>query len=530
MSESLSIMPISFWVVIGALIAGAAASVRRINDGTGIPMLAVLGTITVWYVGDIFYNDYAHTYEIWFTPDVLQNAWWEMALFVVVFLTAVPYVHRWFNSRYLRYQSGVLQLARFGIGHPALQRQLDILFGGCVAIYGVLALVAAFRLKGETLYFFCPYLSYKPEPWGRERIGSGFDALLSFAEYIQMMVTTVFGVVAAVSTNRRTRFLAVILCFLSWPYFLFDRTRNTILAVIIPAILSWAFLRLRGSVLKKIAVLAGFFILVNGWMAFIIQNRTTGSITAAFEQKGFNLKQESEVHHEGLNMFEELCWVNTFIKQGTFEPNWGQRYFAELVNPIPRAIWHNKPLIDVDYAKARGLGMSGNSGGNKEAGIYATVSTGMIGQGVVNFGRILGPTAAALLMSFWVAVLARQDLFIYKLGRLPLYALGLILTFNLGRDITFLTLYPFVFGVALLWWLERHGYVIGINPQATTGPAELPGRPAAPPPGRPRYPSTRRPLPKVSRTIPRRKIVTRSYPHRRSQGPSGGSGDARQPD
>jgi hypothetical protein len=42
------------------------------------------------------------------------------------------------------------------------------------------------------------------------------------------------------------------------------------------------------------------------------------------------------------------------------------------------------------------------------------------------------------------------------LGRLPLYALGLILTFNLGRDITLITLYPFVFGAALLWWLDKH--------------------------------------------------------------------------
>ena len=32
----------------------------------------------------------------------------------------------------------------------------------------------------------------------------------------------------------------------------------------------------------------------------------------------------------------------------------------------------------------------------------------------------------------------------------------MILTFNLGRDITLITLYPFVFGALLVWWIERH--------------------------------------------------------------------------
>ncbi|HTR40300.1 MAG TPA: hypothetical protein VMH87_01620 [Pseudomonadales bacterium] len=475
----MSVYPISFWVVLGVLLAGGIWSVRRIKDGIGIPMLAVIGTVMVWYVGDAFYNDYAQTYATMFADDVLQHAWWQVAWFLVVFIAAVPYIHRRINARFLRQQSGVYQLARYGVNQPALQRQLDILFIGCAAIYAILVIIAATRLKGEMFYFFFPYLGYKPQPWGRGRIGTGFDALLSFAEYIQMMVSAVFGVVVAVSTNRRTRILALILCAIAWPYYLFDRTRNTILAVIIPAILTWVFLRIRGSVLKKAAILAVLFLFVNAWMAFIIQNRGTQSIANAFKEKGFNLKKESSVHHEGLNMFEELCWINTFIKKGIYEPNWGARYFAELVNPIPRALWHGKPLIGIDYAIARGQGIDNAESG---AGVNATISTGMIGQGIVNFGGILGPAAAALLMSFWVAVLARQDLNIWKLGRLPLYALGLILTFNLGRDITLITLYPFVFGSALLWFLERHQpHLAGPsnpNPVNAPPPATMPaGRP-----------------------------------------------------
>jgi hypothetical protein len=486
----MSVFPISFWVVVGVIVAGGIWSVQRIKDGTGIPMLAVIGTVAVWYVGDAFYNDYAGNYVTTFDDGVLQNAWWEVAWFLVVFLAAVPYVHRWFNARYLRHQSGVSLLARYGVNQPALQRQLDVLFIVCVSIYAVLVLIAAFRIKGEMLYFFFPYLLYKPEPWGRGRIGTGFDSLLSFAEYVQMMVSAVFGVVAAVSTNRRTRIFALILCVIAWPYYLFDRTRNIILAVIIPAVLTWVFLRIRGSVFKKAAVLAVLFVLVNAWMAFIIQNRgNQAGVAYAFKEKGFNLQDASSVHHQGLNMFEELCWINTFINKGTYDPNWGARYFAELVNPVPRALWPDKPLIGIDYSIARGQGMRGGSKGLDGSGVYATISTGMIGQGVVNFGLIFGPAAAALLMSFWVAILARQDLNISKLGRLPLYALGLILTFNLGRDITFITLYPFVFGVAGLWWLDRH------PPRLASSPAPgIAGRSSAttPPAGRPIHRRVRR--------------------------------------
>jgi hypothetical protein len=522
----MSVYPISFWVVIAIILGGGAWSAMRINEGIGIPMLAVIGTVTVWYVGDAFYNGYGEFYTKIFDADVLQNAWWEVAWFLVVFLAVSPPVHRWFNARYLRSQGGIYQLARFGTNQPFLQWQLDILFKWCAIAYGILVLVAVLRVGSQITYFFFPFLGYeKAEPWGRGRIGSGFDALLSFAFYIQILVAAIFGVLAAVSYNRVTRYVSIILCFVSWPYFLFDRTRNTILAIVIPAVLSWVFLRLRGGMWKKVIVLGACYVVINGWMAFIIENRSSGSITEAFKERGFNLKEESDVHHQGLNMFEELSWINTFLKNGTYEPNWGARYFAELVNPIPRALWHNKPMIGLDYAVARGQGSRGGGGGASvdQGSVSATVSTGLIGQGVVNFGTILGPAAAALIMSFWVAVLARQDLFISKLGRLPLYAIGLILTFNLGRDITLITLYPFVFLAAGLWWLDRN------QPHSSGAMAQpVVGQQTAAPAGatasfsqKPNQP-IRRPFRKIIRTPQiRRKVVTRSGPLRRGNSPGG---------
>jgi hypothetical protein len=267
-----------------------------------------------------------------------------------------------------------------------------------------------------------------------------------------MLVAAAFGVVAVLSTNRRTMTLALFCCLTTWPYFVLDRTRNIILTVVVPGLLSWVFLRLRGGMLKKIAVLGACFLLVNAWMGFIIANRDSTSIIGALREKGFKLDESEKVHHEGLNMYEELCWINTFVKRGTYICNWGYRYYTELVNPIPRILWPGKPTIGLDYAVARGGGTADDP---DQGGVFVTISTGMIGGGVVNFGPLLGPAAAALLMSLWVAVLVRLDLQIHEFGRLPLYGLGLIQTFNLGRDISLLALYPFIFGALLIWWRGR---------------------------------------------------------------------------
>ena len=84
MFETLSILPIYFWVVIALLIGGGIWSFRRVNDGTGIPLLAVLGTTAAWYVGDAFYNDYAHNHAKLFDAGTSADAWWQVAWFLTV--------------------------------------------------------------------------------------------------------------------------------------------------------------------------------------------------------------------------------------------------------------------------------------------------------------------------------------------------------------------------------------------------------------------------------------------------------------
>ncbi len=448
MLDTFSALPVSFWMVVTVIAIGGLGSAARIRDGTGVPMLAVLGTVAVWYVGDALYNNYAENYAEIFSKDILSNAWWEVAWFLIAFLLLAPRLHRLINARYLGATSRAAEMFNEGVEEPQFQSRVKRLLEGCVAIWVILAAIAAIRLGEDILFYFFPFLGSKADPWGRARVGGSFDAWLSLASYFQLAVASLFGVVAALAKDARVRAVALVGCALTWPYYIFDRTRNTMLAAAIPAVLAWAFLRLRGSLLTKLVVLAGFFFVVEGWMAFVISNRSTISISAAIYERDIT---EEQTRHLGLNMFEELCWINTLIQEGSYNPNWGERYFAEIVNPIPRGIWPDKPYIGIDYAEARGQG----GGDDEQAGVNATISTGMIGQGIVNFGRVWGPAFAALLMSIWVAILAQLDLRGHEVGRLPLYALGIVLTFNLGRDITLITLYTFVIGWALVWYLNR---------------------------------------------------------------------------
>jgi len=483
--SSLSQFPVPFWIAV-LLAAGAGAWFwKQRHRGYGIPGLAVLGTVAVWYFGDALYNDYAKM-ALKFGANTLGAAWWQVILFIAGFALLVPHVHRAMNRRLKQQDSEVLRFAAGReIEQPQFQRAIDRFLTALIFAWVPLMFLALVRTDFDFTGLFLPWLGHKAEPWGRNRIGGGIDAILSLSAYVQVFMTASFGIIAAVSRNPRTKLIALFICTITMPYFLLDRTRNTILATVLPGLLAWIFLGLRGNVVVRFALLALAFVMLESWLSFVIKSRGEGKNVAAFfaasqateEENGTAATAEEEddgkTKHEGLNMFEELAWITTFIDAGNYTPNMGHRYFAELVNPIPRALWPNKPLIAIDYARARGFG----GGSAASAGVVASVSTGMIGQGVTNFGRFFGPLASALLMAFWVAILARHDLCARgEPARLLLYGLGLVLTFNLGRDITLLVLYPFLFGWLLFWWWSRY-----VRRTPATGRASFaPAAPRAP--------------------------------------------------
>jgi len=338
------------------------------------------------------------------------------------------------------------------------QVQVDEIGKALLIPWIVLMTLGLIRTNFDVIGIFFPYLGEKADPWGRGRLGGGIDALYALAAYLQLMLTAVWGVVLALSKRPQTFYKAGIFYFLSAPFFVFDRTRSFILAILLPGFMALLTLRMKSGIIFRLIVIAVSFMVLEGWMSFVIENRDKGSIAQAFKSGGFEHVEGKKGKHLGFNMYQELGYINYFISNGTYKVNWGTRYFAEMVNPIPRVIWKNKPMIGIDYAIARGMAygdLNSNSGG-----VACSVSTGMIGQGVVNFGGFLGPIASAFLMAVWVALLARLDLMGYRVGYLMLYGLGLVLTYNMGRDITLLILYPLIFGWILLnWYYKKKGDV-----------------------------------------------------------------------
>jgi hypothetical protein len=99
----------------------------------------------------------------------------------------------------------------------------------------------------------------------------------------------------------------------------------------------------------------------------------------------------------------------------------------------------------------------------------------MIGGGVLNFGRILGPVAAGILMAIWTGLLIRWWEQRKSLLRFGLFMISASLTFNLGRDITLLVLWPVIFAycfvrLAEIWATKRFGQLPQV---ATVAPADV---------------------------------------------------------
>ena len=452
-------LPLPYYLCILAVLSFSWHAWKSREQAWGIPMLGVFATTGAWYLADPVYNGY-EGYVRGFGESVLSDAWWEVLLFLISFSILVPVMNRRINGNLPDQKSQVFEAMRSSrIDSKEFQDQVENLSKPLLLGWCSLMAIAIWRVDFDIGVLFFPYIvGDLTSPWLRNRLGGGIDSLFALAGYLQIMLTALWGVVLILAKRPKVFITAAVVYFLAEPFFLFGRTRNTMLATLLPALLALVTLRMRGGIVKRISVIVVIFAFLNLWFLFVLETRSQGgSISDAFKSGAFNqasqLGVEHKKKHEGFNMFEELGYINYFTDNGSYKPNWGTRYFAELVNPIPRVLWPGKPLLGIDYAVARGLAYGTQDAAS--GGVAASVSTGMIGQGVVNFGRILGPIASAFLMAIWVAVLARQDLMARDLGHLLLYAIGLVLTFNMGRDITLLVIYPFVFGWILLNWLNK---------------------------------------------------------------------------
>jgi oligosaccharide repeat unit polymerase len=290
--------------------------------------------------------------------------------------------------------------------------------------------------------------------WGRgatDSSASGF--LVAFGGYMFIAVTGFLGALVFFQRSVGWRLLAGAIFAITLPYFFFAGARSHFLAAAMPFVLTYLFYA-RRSLILKLAILAIAFFCLNEGFRFVQVFRLHGFREVLASKNPFELMDE-DVGTVGLNMIQELCFVNVYLDTGGTSPAYGARYLNELLNFIPRSIWPSKPLLGIDYAKWRGFETDDDG-----LGVNTTIASGMIGGGVLNFGKILGPVAAGILMALWAGLLIRWWEQRKSLLRLMLFMLGVALTFNLGRDISMLVLWPVVFAyffvrLAEIWATNR---------------------------------------------------------------------------
>ena len=413
-------------------------------------------TTFAWY----FVDPFIHPESYDFIPDrFISLSYLQVIIFLVGFRILVPKF-----VKYIASGSEVIFKQSRSIAPETLQGLLVVLW------LGLFVLGYALMEEGSTLFDAFLPLDSRAEGtkllWARGAAGDAgpLGFVISAGGYIYLLVCGLFGVMIVFQRSPALKALNVGLVLLTWPYFLLCGNRSQFLAVSMPAAVAYLVFG-RQWLAMRVTV---------GVVAFMI-TQSTFLIVGAYRGVGFRnffdvngttqALSEEELTHNGLNMIQELCFVNVYYLSGVSGLGYGKSYFFDVLNVVPRVIWPNKPMLGIDYAVWRGFG-----GASNDIGVVATISTGFIGGGILNFGPYFGPLAPAVLLSTWAGLLARWWRQRASLLRACLFLASLGLTFNLGRDITLLVLWPAIFAYLFTRLVEACTRL----PQATARPS-VPG-------------------------------------------------------
>ncbi len=415
-------LPDSYYLAVATFLILTIYGALRWKAAWSVPYIAVLFTVAAWYfVEPYYFPDFFY----YLNSASVQACYDSVLIFYLAFALLAPISARWMGPTRSMGQVGEIFL-------PAHKVFITVaILWAALLSYGIL------RTNGDVLAALFPLDARRGVTMWQRSAGAGAGNtgfIVSTAGYLYNLCLAAFGLLYFLLPSGRWRLLALVLIVTSWPYAFLQGSRNVVLATVSPGIASYVLFS-RQSFVTKVIVLIAMLAGLDFALKVIIHYRNIGF-------GDVNLTDLGEVQHEGLNMASELVYINEFLSNGTLQTDLGAGYLTEVANVVARFIWPDKPLIGIDYAIARGF-----SGGDSDIGVTATISTGLIGQGVLAFGAFLGPIWAAFLMSLYVGAIARFRAQRTPL-RLALFLVGLGLTFSLGRDISLLVLWPLVFGYA----------------------------------------------------------------------------------
>ena len=414
-----------FLAAIALVVLTVESCIKLLNRSPLGVTLMVYVTVFAWYFVDPFLNPEQYDY---LPSSLLSQSYAQVLLFLIGFRVLTPVMTRW-----------ILRRPSSGIFNKHLTPEQILKAAG--VLWLALFLVGIFRMGGDVVGAVFPLDGRGgPTMWARGAVDSSASGfLVSSGGYVFNAVTAFLGVLVFFQRSTFWRLLAGAMFAITLPYFFMAGARSHFLAAVLPFIITYLFYG-RHLLVVRLAVLAVAFVCLDQGFRFVTAFRDSGGFREVLASENPYELVDGDLPQTGLNMIQELCFVNVYLGTGGTSPAYGARYFNEVINFIPRVIWPSKPLLGIDYAKWRGFESE-----DSDLGVNTTVSTGMIGGGVLNFGEILGPLAASVLMALWTGLLIRWWEQRKSLLRLVLFMLGAGLTFNLGRDITLLVLWPAIF-------------------------------------------------------------------------------------
>jgi len=443
---------ITFYIAAVVLVGLTVEScIRLLNRDTLGIAIAVYVTVFAWYFVDPFLNPEQYDY---LPSALLGESYGQVVLFLIGFRVFAPAATRW-----------IVRQRSSGIFDTRLTPEQILIAAG--TMWFVLFLIGIYRMDGDVMGAVFPIDSRAGMTmWAREAVSSSASGfLVASGAYLFNAVTAFLGVLVFFQRTTVWRWIAGAMFAITLPYFFLAGARSHFLAAVLPFIITYLFYG-RHLLILKVAILAVAFFCLNEGFKFVTQFRGSGFRDVLASQNPYDLVDE-DMRTSGLNMIQELCFVNVYLETGGTSPAYGARYLNEVLNFVPRVIWPSKPMIGIDYAIWRGF-----ESADGETGVNTTVSSGMIGGGVLNFGRIFGPIAASILVAIWIGLLIRWWEQRKSLLRLMLFMLGAGLTFNLGRDISLLVLWPVIFAyffvrLAEVWGKPRVPQLPQLSPIAS---------------------------------------------------------------
>ncbi|TWT72935.1 hypothetical protein [Allorhodopirellula solitaria] len=426
--EALFHQSFAYYAVVALFVVLLAEAASKSRELRWLYACFVYLTICLWYLIDPVYRSGEYAYV---SNEDFTLAFVQVGIFLVVFRGLFELVLPPTPTRSLRaFDPRMLDHA--GVTKVVVIAWLALLAIGMYRVNFQFR-AALFPIEGRHIW--------GTHMWARPRIGGAFSFLVSVADYTYMFICSMFGMIAVATLRPNVRRWMIALMLLTWPMFVLEGSRHKVLIVAMPAAFSLLLLK-SWSRQKQITFVVVSLLVVNFLMLIAVTYRNVGYA------EYFTSERDRKMTHFGLNMTEELMYLNRYQQHGAMDVEWGYNYFANAVNLVPRVLWPGKPQVGMKYAALR-VGMYRGQ-------TAATISHGIIGQGVTNFGRWLGPAAPAIILlafGYWVCRLPEQGM--------PFLRACLVLACftalpNFGRDITLFTFWPVIFGTLGIFAYERY--------------------------------------------------------------------------